>query len=140
MEKVKITNIVKFYTLLLLHSGPKHGYEIIKEIEKNLNKKTSSGQIYPFLKKLQRYKYLKVKKTGTREKKIYILTKNGKIFVKKTLNRFGDLIDIAIEPKLTVCAHCGCKIYKGGYKEVIKGKKLKFCCHHCAKSYKVIKW
>jgi DNA-binding PadR family transcriptional regulator len=136
MKEIKITNLVKFYTLLLLYGKPKYGYEIIKEIEEKTNRKVSPGQIYPFLKKLEKYKYLKVKKTGVREKKIYSLTKNGKIFVKKTLNRLGGLVDIAIEPRLTICSHCGCRIYKSGHRELIKGKRLIFCCQHCARSYK----
>ena len=30
MEKVKITNMAKFYILALLYEKPRHGYEIIK--------------------------------------------------------------------------------------------------------------
>ena len=35
MEKVKITNMVKFYTLTLLYEKPRHGYEIIKTLIKS---------------------------------------------------------------------------------------------------------
>jgi len=42
---------------------------------------------------------------------------------------------VAIEPSLDVCAHCGCKIYEGGHREVIKGEELVFCCSHCAAPY-----
>lgn len=136
MREIKITNLVKFYTMLLLLEEPKHGYEIIKVVKEKLNKNMSPGEVYPFLKKLKKHGYIKTKSIGTRGKKVYYLTKEGKKFVKRILNRFGNLIDIAIEPKLTSCAHCGCKIYKGGHKERIKGKILTFCCHHCAKSYK----
>lgn len=136
MQEIKITNLVKFYTVLLLSEGPRHGYKIIKEIGEKLDKKISPGEIYPFLKLLKKNGYIEIKKTGKREKKVYQLTKKGENFVKRMLNRFGDLIDIAIEPRLTVCAHCGCKVYEGGYKETIKGKRLMFCCVHCARSYK----
>jgi DNA-binding PadR family transcriptional regulator len=136
MTEIKITNIVKFYTVLLLYNGPKHGYEIIKEVEKKLQKKASPGQIYPFLNKLEKKGYIRSKKVDGRDKKIYHLTRKGKAFVKKMLSRFGDLIDIAVEPKLTVCAHCGCEVYKGGYKTKIKGKTMMFCCMHCARSFK----
>lgn len=136
MAEVKITNLVKFYTLLLLSEGPKHGYEIIKEISEKLSKRISPGEIYPFLKLLKKHNYIKVKRTGKRKKKVYHLTKDGKVFVKKMLNRFGDLINIAIEPKLTICAHCGCKVYVGGHQEVFKGKRLTFCCKHCAHAFK----
>lgn len=137
MENIKITNLVKFYTLLLLSHSPKHGYEIKKELEGRLKRKVSASHVYPFLKMLRKANYIKFEKTSNRDKKIYHLTKEGKIFVKSILNRFGDFIDIAIEPKLTVCAHCGCTLYKGGHKESIKGKTLMFCCYHCAKSFKL---
>lgn len=136
MTGVKITNLVKLYILLLLSEKPKHGYEIIKEIERKIAKKVSPGEMYPFLKMLKKHGYIISEKIGPREKKVYRLTRSGKAFVKKILERFGSLIDIAIEPKLTVCAHCGCRVYKGGYKEKVKGKKLTFCCVHCANSYK----
>ncbi len=136
MREIKITNLVKFYTLLLLSEEPKHGYEIIKKIQERIKKRTSPGEIYPFLKLLKKHGYIEIKKTGKREKKVYHLTKEGENFVKIMLNRFGDLIDIAIEPKLTVCTHCGCKVYEGGYTEAIKNKKLTFCCVHCAHSFK----
>jgi hypothetical protein len=50
--------------------------------------------------------------------------------------RFAELVAIAIEPSLYACAHCGCKVYEGGYHEVIDGKETAFCCMHCARSYK----
>jgi hypothetical protein len=53
--------------------------------------------------------------------------------------RFAELVAIAIEPSLYVCAHCGCKVYEGGYHEVINGKEMAFCCMHCARSYKETK-
>jgi DNA-binding PadR family transcriptional regulator len=137
-KEVKISNLAKLYTILLLLDAPRHGYEIIKTVSEKLNKKISAGEIYPFLKLLKRNNYLEIKIIEKRKKKVYSLTKKGKIFARKMLDRFGSLIDIAIKPKLTICANCGCKIYEGGYEEIIKGKKLVFCCIHCAKAYK--KW
>lgn len=136
MTEVKVNNLVKFYVLLLLNESPRHGYEIIKEVGEKIGKKVSAGEIYPFFKLLKKHGHIESRKIGAREKKVYYLTKDGKKFVKKILERFGSLIDIAIEPKLTVCAHCGCKVYKSGYTERIKKKPLTFCCVHCAKSYK----
>ena len=43
---------------------------------------------------------------------------------------------MAIETKLTKCAHCGCKMFECGHKERIKEKDLLFCCKHCANSFK----
>ena len=136
MPEVKVTNMVKFYAILLLHEKPRYGYELIHNIGEKLEKKVSPGQIYPFLKKLQKNKLIAIKKEGKREKKVYALTKEGKAFSRKMIGRFGGLIEVAIEPKLYVCAHCGCKMYSNYHEEKIKGKKLRFCCCHCAKSFK----
>lgn len=136
MAKIKITNLVKFYALLLLYEGPKHGYEIIKEISAKLGVKISPGQIYPFLSKLAQQKYIIFQKAGGRDKKTYRLTESGKNFIKEQMSRFGDLIDLAIEPRIKICTHCGCKVISGGYAEKIKKEKLTFCCYHCAKAYK----
>lgn len=133
---VKVSSLVKLYIIISLNEGNKHGYELIKELEKKLGKQISASQVYPFLETLKKNKLIKVKKIGKREKKIYSITPKGKKFVKSLLSRFGELVEIAIEPKLKVCAHCGCKIYDGGYTKLIGGKKLTFCCKYCASSYK----
>jgi len=119
-----------------LFEGPKHGYDLIKTVEKKMGRKVSASQIYPFLAKLQKENYIKIKSEGKREKKIYVLTSLGKKFCQTMLSRFGDLVELAIEPNLSKCAHCGCEIFKGGYKEKIKGKETVFCCSHCADSFK----
>ncbi|HLD42577.1 MAG TPA: PadR family transcriptional regulator [Candidatus Nanoarchaeia archaeon] len=134
--QVKIGSLVKFYTILLLSEEPKHGYDLMKELEETLGRKISTSQVYPFLKLLEKNRLIKIEEIGEREKKIYQLTKNGKKFVNVFLQRFGDLIDIAVEPKLTTCAHCSCKVYEGGHAEQMKGNLLKFCCMHCASAYK----
>ena len=136
MPKVKVNNMVKFCSLYLLASGPKYGYELMKELEEKLGRRISASNIYPFLDTLIKNKIIKIKKTGKREKKTYALTNEGRIFIKNMFNRFGDLIDIAIEPKLTTCSHCSCRVFEGGHSEKVKGRLLKFCCMHCASSYK----
>jgi len=136
MAEPKVTNVVKLYTVLLLSSGPKHGYEIIKEVGERLGRKASPGQIYPFLGLLESGGYLKQKAVGKREKKVYTLTPKGRDFVDSLLSRLGNLVDIAIEPRLTECAHCGCSVYKGGFTKTIKGARLAFCCEYCAKSFR----
>ena len=138
MAEIKIINMAKFCTLYLLANSPKHGYELMKELEDKLGRKISASNVYPFLEILIKNKLIKIQETGKREKKVYVLTNEGRNFTKNMFNRFGDLVDIAIEPKLTTCAHCSCKVYEGGYTEQIKGRELKFCCMHCASSYKKI--
>jgi DNA-binding PadR family transcriptional regulator len=139
MPAVKITSMVKFYTLCLLVTGPKHGYDLMKELEEKLSRKISASNVYPFLDTLTRSRLIKIKKTGKREKKTYALTPEGKRFTKSMFSRFGDLIDIAIEPKLTICSHCSCKVYEGGHTEKVNNKLMKFCCTHCAGSFKTYK-
>jgi DNA-binding PadR family transcriptional regulator len=136
MEEVKVTNMVKFFCLLLLYQGPKHGYELIKEIENNLGKKPSTGQIYPFLNTLLENNLIRTKEEGDREKKTYELTKVGRKFVEKKLEMFGGIISATVEKDLSTCAHCGCKVYSGGHEEVISNEKLTFCCKHCAATHK----
>ena len=135
MVDIKITNMVKFCILYLLTTGSKHGYDLMKELEEKLDRKISASNVYPFLSSLRKNKLIKFDKIGKRDKKIYNLTPEGKKFAKEMFNKFGDLISISIEPKITTCP-CGCKIYSGGFTEKVKGKIMKFCCSHCAKMYK----
>lgn len=136
MTEPKVTNLVKFYTILLLLEKKHHGYELMKEIGKRLEKKISPGQMYPFLAGLEKNGYIKeTGKKDTREKTAFSLTPKGRAFAKKMIERFGGLIEIAVQPHLTVCTHCGCKVFEGGVIQKIGGKKLKFCCMHCAKSF-----
>jgi len=135
MAGIKINNMLKFYTLLLLTTGPKHGYELIKELKEKLERKVSTSNVYPFLDNLRKNKLVKIDKIGKRDKKVYHLTPEGRSFTKHMFSKFGDLINIAIEPRISTCP-CGCKIYSGGYAEKIKGKTVKFCCSHCANEYK----
>jgi len=111
---IRITNLVRFYAVLLLHSRPMHGYELLKEIGSRTGKRMSASQIYPFLAALRRSGYLNSKALGKREKKVYYLTAKGRQFVAAMLERFGGLIDIAVAPKLTRCSHCGCEVFSGG--------------------------
>ena len=138
MSEIEIKNTVKLFTVLMLSEKGQHGYEIIKEVEKRLGKKPSPGQIYPFLKKLEQYRYVECAGRAERDKKTYHLTPEGREFVSRLSSKLGDLFEMAIKPKLTVCAHCNCEIYKGGHVERINGRPLNFCCRNCAESYILI--
>ncbi len=134
MAEPKVTNMVKFYAMLLLLEKKQHGYEMMKQIGERLEKKVSPGQMYPFLAELEKNKFVRVSKTGGRDKTEYELTKIGKQFAHHMLERFGGLLEIAVQPHLSLCP-CGCKVFEGGITKTVRGKNLKFCCHHCAKSY-----
>lgn len=128
----------RFYILTILYEGPSHGYDIINRFKKRLGKEISPSLVYPFLQQLADKGYVKhrVKLVGAKEKKVFELTEEGKALCKQLFKRFSTLVSIAIEPSLEVCAHCGCKVYEGGYKEIIAGKETAFCCVFCAASYK----
>ena len=103
MPEIEIKNTVKLFTVLMLSEKGQHGYEIIKEVEKRLGKKPSPGQIYPFLKKLEQYRYVECAGRAERDKKTYHLTPEGREFVSRLSSKLGDLFEMAIKPKLTVC-------------------------------------
>ena len=112
MADIEIKNMVKLFTVLLLSEKEQYGYEIMKEMEKKTGKKVSPGQIYPFLKQLKKYDYVETKGRAEREKQAYYLTPEGRKFVARLSDKFGDMFEIAIKPKLTVCAHCKLWFYR----------------------------
>lgn len=147
-EHEYLTSLTKFYTLALLSQKPRHGYEIISEVEKRIGKRPSTGQIYPLLEELEEKDLAeKVKeKVKGREKKVYKLTEKGNQIFSNVLKKFYNLIHEILDPWLIECAHCGCQIFEGRpeygkegkevYKEEIDGETLPFCCKHCARALK----
>jgi DNA-binding PadR family transcriptional regulator len=133
-----ISDFSRFYILTILYEGPAHGYQIISHFKKRVKKEVSPSLVYPFLKQLEKKGLVKhtVKPVGEKERKVFELTQEGRELCTGLFKRFADLVSIAIEPSLYFCAHCGCKVYEGGYLEVINGKEMTFCCVHCAHSYK----
>ncbi|MBI2675762.1 MAG: PadR family transcriptional regulator [Candidatus Aenigmarchaeota archaeon] len=134
-EEPHIYTILKLYTVLLLSEGKRHGYELIKELSKRTGKKVSPAQVYPFLKELEKKRYIKAEKRGEREKKIYTLTTEGKRFSENMVSRLSGILEASIRSHLVKCEHCGCEIYSGSYREKVKGKMASFCCQACAKAY-----
>jgi len=136
IKELKINTLTKLFILLLIYDGPKYGYEIMKNLREILPFNINPEQVYPFLKALRDRKLAKISMLGKRDKKIYELTDKGRKTVEMLLNRFSNLIQIAVSPQVNVCASCGVKIIGEGYKEEINGEILTFCCKHCAKHYK----
>ena len=133
-----LSDFSRFYILMILYEGPAHGYSILSSFKQRLGKEISPSLVYPFLQQLEEKGLVKHshKPVGEKEKKVFELTKEGKRLTKGLFKRFANLVSVAIEPSLNVCAHCGCKVYEGGHHEVIEGKETTFCCTHCARSYK----
>ena len=136
-----ISDFSRFYILTILYERPAHGYQIISQFKKRVKKEVSPSLVYPFLQQLEEKGLVKhtVKPIGEKEKKVFELTKKGRELTTGLFKRFSELVAIAIEPSLYVCAHCGCKVYEGAYHETINGEELAFCCMHCARSYKETK-
>jgi DNA-binding PadR family transcriptional regulator len=136
-----ISDFSRFYILTILYEGPAHGYSIISRFKKRVKKDVSPSLVYPFLQQLEEKGLVThtVKPVGEKERKIFELTEAGRLLCTELFKRFAELVSIAIEPSLYVCAHCGCKVYEGGYREVIDGRETAFCCVHCALSYKQAK-
>jgi DNA-binding PadR family transcriptional regulator len=133
-----ISDFSRFYILTILYEEPAHGYSIINRFKKRVKKEVSPSLVYPFLQMLEEKGLVThtQKPVGEKERKIFELTHSGRELCTDLFKRFAELVSIAIEPSLYVCAHCGCKVYEGGYREVIEGRETAFCCIHCAESYK----
>jgi DNA-binding PadR family transcriptional regulator len=133
-----VSDFSRFYILTILFEGPCHGYSILSRFRERLGKNVSPSLVYPFLQRLEKRGLVKytVKPIGEKERKVYELTENGRDLCRRLFRRFASLVSVAIEENLNVCAHCGCKVYEGGYREVIDGVETMFCCTHCAESYK----
>lgn len=136
-----LSDFSRFYILTILYEGPAHGYSIISKFKQRIKKEISPSLVYPFLAHLEAKGLVNytVEPVGEKERKIFKLTDQGRELCTGLFKRFADLVSIAIEPSLDVCAHCGCKVYEGAYREVIDGKEMAFCCKHCAASYKECK-
>jgi len=132
-----ISDFSRFYILTILYEGPTHGYGIIRKFRSRVGKKISPGLVYPFLQRLEERGLVSQSSemVGEKERKVHYLTEEGTALCNRLFQRFANLVSVAIEPSLDVCAHCGCKIYEGGHREVIKGEELVFCCSHCAAPY-----
>lgn len=128
----------RFYILLLLFEGPKHGYEIISKIEERIGLKASPSLVYPFLKQLEQSKIVGFhsESTGKRRRKRYSLTQVGKSLCGRLFKQFTTIMSSAIEPSMSSCSHCGCRVYKDAHYEEINGRRLAFCCTYCAASYR----
>ena len=133
-----LSDFSRFYILTMLYEKPAHGYSIISQFKKRVKKEISPSLVYPFLQLLEEKGLVthSKKPVGEKERKIFELTAEGRGLCTGLFKRFADLVSIAIAPSLDVCAHCGCKVYEGAYREVIEDKEMAFCCMHCAGSYK----
>ena len=131
-------SMIRSSIVLLLSEKPIHGYGIMKEVEERIGKPVNPSLLYPFLKQLEKNGFVKStrKPVGQRPKRIYKLTDSGKELAARIYKRIASIVSTAVEPNLSICFHCGCKIYEGGFQETISDRERIFCCVHCAQAYK----
>ena len=130
MSELDLSNVNRLYTLLILESGPRHGYGVISDIESLTGKRPSTSHIYPFLDELRSKGLVDVEEKEDRGKKVYNLTEDGEELVKEQLEAFSQILSSAVEGEVTECSNCDCRIYGEGHKE---GGEV-FCCKHCAQA------
>ncbi|MFX1420203.1 MAG: PadR family transcriptional regulator [Promethearchaeota archaeon] len=135
---IKVQSLSRFFILMLLKSEKSiTGYFILKRLEKDLGTTASPTYVYDFLKKLKDEGYIEdVPTPKSKRSKGFKLTPSGIAFTDRIFSRFDNLIDIAIQSKLKICASCGVKLYEDYHVETIHSKELNFCCKHCAKAYR----
>jgi len=135
---IKVRNLTRFYTLVLIKSKqPVSGYYILKRLKEDLGKTSSPTYVYDFLKNLKAEGYLEeVQNSKSKRSHGFKFTDAGELFAENIFSRFNILIEVAIESKLKVCASCGVKLYENFYVETVNGKEMNFCCIHCAKAFK----
>lgn len=92
-EEDIITNPTKLFTLLLLFERDMHGYEIMEEFMRRLEKKLSPGQIYPLLARMVEKGLVEFYEEfqGKRKKKVYRLTDKGKEVCKKAVRMLKNM-------------------------------------------------
>ena len=135
---LKVQNLTKLYALVMLKSKEAvTGYYILNKLKKDLGKTSSPTYVYDFLKKLKDEGYIEeIPTEESKRSKGYKLTPSGAEFTDKIFLRFDNLIEVAIQSKLEICASCGVKLYENYYSEKVGNKTLNFCCKHCAKAFK----
>ncbi|HJF21201.1 PadR family transcriptional regulator [Mammaliicoccus lentus] len=77
---------LQFIILNLLLEEPKHGYQIIKDLEAKFKGfySASPGSVYPILQMLEDREFVSISKDG--KKKVYTITDEGKQFLEENGN------------------------------------------------------
>jgi DNA-binding PadR family transcriptional regulator len=131
-------DMIRSSIVLLLSEKPLHGYGIMKEVQDRIDRPVNPSLLYPFLKQLEENGLVKSTSSpvGKKTKTVYELTDIGSELATRIYKRIASMVSTAITPDTSKCFHCDCKIYEGGYYEIIGEKVKTFCCIHCAQAYK----
>ena len=105
MERPGYKGHLKILILKMLSEKPMHGYGIMAELEKTYGiPHPSPGTVYPILASLRRSGLIEVTGGGKREKRLYMATERGKVYlmeheedlleVMRLLNRFKEFSEL----------------------------------------------
>jgi DNA-binding PadR family transcriptional regulator len=89
--------MLQMQVLWLLEKEPDHGYSLMKKLSEIKSTKIEQGTLYPLLQKLESNGYIEIKDTGTRGRKIYRITKNGRAVMRRSCEDFIFTFDNIIE-------------------------------------------
>lgn len=92
MSKLELEiGILQMHILWLLDKKPTHGYELMKKLTKIKKKDITQGALYPALQKLEHNGLIEFEKEAVRGKKVYTITKKGKIQMETACRDFCDI-------------------------------------------------
>ena len=87
--------LIRNLILKILQEKEAHGYAIIKELEKIIGYRVSSGVIYPHLKKLVKEGLVEVSEIGERKLKVYKITKKGLEYIENHREEIEECMKVA---------------------------------------------
>ena len=93
MKKLVPRGFLRSHILRLLKSGPKHGYEIIKLIERETGWSPSPGAVYPTLHELMKSGFVTKPENKNKRRIYYKLTKKGILLTEKLEKSMSEMKD-----------------------------------------------
>ncbi|PIT89241.1 MAG: PadR family transcriptional regulator [Candidatus Levybacteria bacterium CG10_big_fil_rev_8_21_14_0_10_36_7] len=92
----------EFYILLSLAIKERHGYEIMKQVERDSEKKVilGPGTLYGAIKRMLTSKIIIEVKGDNSRRKYYALTEKGRSSLSSELQRYRDAVELAERKKL----------------------------------------
>lgn len=102
MSKILALSQPEFYILLSLAIKERHGYEIMKQVEKDSGKKAilGPGTLYGAIKRMLHSDLIEEVSGDNSRRKYYALTEKGRKSLSFELQRYKDAIELAKQKNL----------------------------------------
>jgi PadR family transcriptional regulator PadR len=101
-------SLSKFFVLCVLHQKPMHGYEIVQAVERTTDGCCSptEGTVYPMLNEFEEGGYLisRVDVVQGRERKVYTLTKKGRLAFQTAVDAWLEATNCIVASKAAASA------------------------------------